>query len=79
MMHRIRIDTTIKGGLPVSAQANVYHCPPWEYPGHNYLEELEVHFYSGHIFTGEISEADDDKICEEIFDAYNEGRAGRII
>ena len=74
MMHRIEVDTTIKGGLPVTVRANVYHCPTWEYPGHNYLEELEILFYSGHLFTGKISEADDDKVCEEIFAAFNAGK-----
>ena len=74
MMYRIKIDTTIRGGLPVSAQANVHLCPPWEYPGRNHLEELEIFFLSGRPFNGEVSEADEDKVCDEIFEAFNSGR-----
>ena len=74
MMHRVKVDTTIKGGLRVTAQANVHTCLPQEYPGRNYLEELEIRFHSGHLFTGEISKADDNKVCEEIFAAFNAGK-----
>ena len=70
MTHRIKIDTTIKGGLPVTAQANVYSCPPWEYPGRDNLEELEIFFLSGCPYNGVVTKADEDKVCDEIFAAY---------
>ena len=68
----IEIDTTIKGGLPISARADVYSCPHWEYPGRDYLEELEIFFLNGYPFKMELSEADENKVCEEIFEAFNE-------
>ena len=79
MIHKVIIDTTVKGGLPVTAQAIVHSCSYLEYPGANYLEQLEISFLNGYPFEMELSKADDDKVCEEIFAAFNEGRAGHII
>ena len=68
----VEIDTTIRGGLPVIARAEVYPCPHWEYPGRDYLEQLEIFWCSGHPFEMELSEADENKVCDEIFEAFNE-------
>ena len=73
MKHRIKIETTIKGGLLVIAQADVHTCPSWEYPGGNYIEQLDVFFQDGHLFMEELSEEDDDKVCDEILASFNSG------
>ena len=64
------IETTVRGGLPVTASATVHRCSWHEYPGGDYIEDLEVRFLSGHDYPGAISDKDEDRISLEIIDAW---------
>ena len=68
----IEIETTIKNGLPVLVRATVNKCHPSEYPGRNYIDDLEVLWLSGKPCNLDLSEEDDDRLADEIFEAYNQ-------
>ena len=65
------IETTIKGGLPVIA-TGTYMGPYWGLMGLDYpprdesIEDIEVRFLSGHTYTGDLSDADLEKIAGEM-------------
>ena len=65
----IEITTTIKGGLPVIAKAQLIRCPLTEYPGCDYIDDLSVFWLSGKPCHVEISCADDDRLAEELLAA----------
>ena len=57
-----RVQTYIKGGLPVDATGNV------RTPG--YVEDLDISFKSGHSVMFEISVEDKERIEELLVEAY---------
>ena len=67
------IETTINGGLPVKASAEVHRCSWDEYPGADYIADLEIQFLSGHDYPRAISDQDEDRIAHEIISAWREG------
>ena len=64
------IETTIKGGLPVLAEGTVVveRETRWE-PGGVAVEDLEIRWLSGHVCRLALSDADHDRICDELIDA----------
>ena len=69
----MQIETTINGGLPVKASADVCLCSPDEYPGATYIADLEIRFLSGHDYPKEISDQDESRIAHEIISSWREG------
>ena len=65
----IGFETTIKNGLPVLVRGTVTKCHPREYPGRNYIDDLEVLWLSGKPCNLALSDADDDRLADEIFEA----------
>ena len=63
----IEISTTIKNGLPVIARGTIVRHSPHEYPGCDEIEDLEFFFPSGHPFGPEVSDADQQDACDEMF------------
>ena len=78
-MSAIKIETTIKGGLPVIA-TGIYAGPYWGLMGLDYpprdesIEDIEVRFRSGHTLSGDLSDADLGRIAGEMLDAYHSER-----
>ena len=70
---QVTIETTINGGLPVKASADVCLCSPDEYPGVTYIADLEIRFLSGHDYPKEISDQDESRIAHEIISSWREG------
>ena len=66
------IETTIKDGLPVLASGDVYSAEPDVGIMTQYVDGVYVTFLSGHEFTGELSGEDDQRLVNELVDAYNE-------
>ena len=66
------IETTIRGGLPVLASAEVHRAEPDVGVMGPYVEGIEVTFLSGHPIPFEISDKDDQRIADELVEAYNE-------
>ena len=60
--------TTIKGGLPVRVTGEIVRCNPREYPGHDYLEDVEVFWPSGCPIGWKISESDMLSVEEKLLD-----------
>lgn len=73
-MSKIQIETTINGGLPVIA-TGIYMGPYWGpmglygTPRDESIEDIEIKFRSGHTFSGDLSDADLEKIAGEMLDA----------
>ena len=67
-----KILTTIRDGLPVYAFGDVYPREPDVGIMTQYVDVVYVGFLSGHEFHGEISREDEQRIINEIVDAYNE-------
>ena len=68
----MRIETTIKGGLPVTASATI--APPEPdvaIPGPYVADDLEIRWLSGNVCNLPLSEADEQRICDEILEADN--------
>ena len=66
------IETTIKGGLPVIASAIVYRAEPDVGLMGPHVEGIEVCFLSGHPVPFELSDEDDQRIADELVEAYEE-------
>ena len=64
------IETTINGGLPVRASGEVVKCLGTEWPGHDYIDYLEIRFRSGHEYRRELSEDDECRIVREIMEQW---------
>ena len=62
------IETTVKGGLPVRAQATIETCHSLDYPGCDYIDSFEVSWKSGHAFREKLSADDKCRIFEELFE-----------
>ena len=69
----MKLNTTINGGLPVKASGEIVRCPPHEYPGHDYIQDLEVFFLSGHQYWRNLSDQDESRIVEQFFEEVNDG------
>ena len=67
------IETTINGGLPVKVSGEIVRCSEYEYPGHDYIQDLEVFFLSGHHYWRNLSDQDESRIVAEFFEAWREG------
>ena len=67
------IETTINGGLPVFASGDVYSAEPDVGIMTQYVDGVYVRFLSGHEFPGKLSDLDEQRLINEIVDAYNEG------
>ena len=65
----IEIETIINGGLPVLVRGTVTKCHPREYPGRDYCDDLEVLWLSGKPCNLNLSDADDERIADELFEA----------
>ena len=68
----IEIETTIKDGLPVLASGEVQRPEPDVGIMSQFVEDLEVCFLSGHPVPFELSDEDDQRVVNEIVNAYNE-------
>ena len=66
------IRTTIRNGLPVLASGEVCRPEPDVGIMTQFVEDLEVTFMSGHPVPGKLSDEDDQRLVDEIVDAYNE-------
>ena len=69
----VTCDTRIKGGLPMRATGTIISCHPHEYPGRDYIEEVEIFWRSGHLYKKKVSDADMNKVVDDLF---AEGRRG---
>ena len=65
----IEIETIINGGLPIRVRGTVTKCHPREYPGRDYCDDLEVLWLSGKPCNLNLSDADDERIADELFEA----------
>ena len=68
----IEIETTIRDGLPVLASGQVCRLEPDVGIMSQFVEDLEVCFLSGHPVPGDLSDDDDQRIVNELVEAYNE-------
>ena len=66
------IETTIRDGLPVLASGIVRRADSTVGPAGWVVEDLEVTFLSGHPIPFDLSDEDDQRIVNELVDAYNE-------
>ena len=64
------IETTIRNGLPVRASGNVCRAEPDVGIMSKFVEDLEVCFLSGHPVPYELSDEDDQRIVQELLEAY---------
>ena len=68
----IEIETIIKDGLPVIARGEICRSEPDVGIMSEFVEDLEVCFLSGHPVPGDLSDEDDQRIVDELVNAYNE-------
>ena len=69
------INTTVNGGLPVAAEANVIvEAQTWYEPGVDSVEDVEIRFRDGYPYRHEISAEDLERIENEFVRAYYELR-----
>ena len=68
----MEIETTIKDGLPVIARGEVQRPEPDVGIMSHYIEGIEVTFLSGHPVPFEISDKDDQRLADELLEAYDE-------
>ena len=65
----MRIETTIKNGLPVTASATIGSPEPDVGLPYHYVDDLEIRWLSGNVCHLPLSEADEQRICDEILEA----------
>ena len=63
------IHTTVKNGLDVIARGRIETCHPNEYPGCDTIEDFEILWPSGCIFGPKVSKEDEQRVCDELFEA----------
>ena len=69
------IETIIRNGLPVLASGNYqrgFAGTRWQPAEPAGVEDLEVTFLSGHPVRFDLSDEDEQRLVDELVDAYNE-------
>lgn len=69
----IEIETIINGGLPVRVRGTVTKCHPREYPGRDFIDDMEVLWLSGKPCNLDLSKADDARLADELFEENRRG------
>ena len=62
-------ESTINNGLPIRVRGTVTECGPREYPGRAYCDNMEVLWMSGKPCNLNLSDADDERLSDELFEA----------
>lgn len=65
------IRTTTAAGVPVRATGRYVRCSRYEYPGCDYIDDLEVEAVDGSEI--ELSDGDDQRIVNELCRAHDTG------
>ena len=65
----IEIETAIKNGLPVRVRGTVNRCHPREYPGRDYIDDMEVLWMNGKPCNLDLTPEDDERLADELFEA----------
>ena len=68
----MRIETNIKNGLPVTAEGVIESPEPDVGLFCPYVSDLEIRWLSGHVCNLPLSEADEQRICDEILETVND-------
>ena len=63
------IETIINGGLPVRVRGTVTKCHPREYPGRDFIDDMEILWLSGKPCNLDLTPEDDRRLADELFDA----------
>ena len=66
------IRSTINNGLPVDASGEFHPPEPDVGLPRRYVDNIVITFLSGHEFPGELSDEDDQRIVQELLEAYDE-------
>ena len=75
-MHDVSIETTIKGGLPVIVEASMEAYNPFQYPGTDVIDAIDVKFLSGHYIQFALSDEDAERIEVEVYEEWKRDSRG---
>ena len=68
----IEFQSTINNGLPIRVRGTVTKCHPREYPGRDYIDDMEVLWMNGGPCNLDLTPEDDRRLSDELFEAASQ-------
>ena len=63
------IESIINNGLPIRVRATVNKCGPHEWPGADFLEDMELLWMNGGPCNLNLTQEDAQRLADELFEA----------